>query len=144
MGGCRFNPRSVLLPCFYKLARPGLTPLLAAVVELASDPTASTPNQAVEVLLTNAANPNASRDEKGYTPLHLATEGGCTVACRLLTDAKANVFAKTAEGESPLHLAAEHGHVDIIPTLASIAIAKDGYWGLSTRTKSTPKPCDPH
>jgi hypothetical protein len=60
----------------------------------------------VRQLLKNDPNLVFSRDEDGFTPLHLAAANGYKSMVEFLLTTKANVNAKDNAGSTPLHQAA--------------------------------------
>ncbi len=73
----------------------------------------------VRQLLKNDPNLVASRDENGFTPLHLAAANGYESMVELLLSTKADVNAKDNAGSTPLHqaAAADGEHSDIVELL---------------------------
>jgi cytohesin len=61
----------------------------------------------------------SSRDENGFTPLHLAAANGYKSMVEFLLTTKADVNAKDNAGSTPLHqaAAADGGHSDIVELL---------------------------
>ncbi len=57
--------------------------------------------EAVKYLLSKRANVNA-KEEKGGTPLHIATQSGCIEAMKMLIQLKANINAVDLDGSTPL------------------------------------------
>jgi len=58
-----------------------------------------------------------SRDDTGWTPLHLAAQKGFKEVAELLLANKAQVNAKSKRGDTPLHWAAVNGHKDVAELL---------------------------
>ena len=72
----------------------------------------------VRQLLKNDPNLVFSRDEDGFTPLHLAAANGYKSMVEFLLTTKADVNAKDNAGSTPLHQAAADGeHSDIVELL---------------------------
>lgn len=73
----------------------------------------------VRQLLKNDPNLVASRDENGFTPLHLAAANGYESMVEFLLSTKADVNAKDNAGSTPLHqaAAADGEHRDIVELL---------------------------
>ena len=73
----------------------------------------------VRQLLKNDPNLVASRDENGFTPLHLAAANGYESMVEFLLSTKADVNAKDNAGSTPLHqaAAADGEHSDIVELL---------------------------
>jgi ankyrin repeat protein len=59
----------------------------------------------------------SSKDDFGWTPLHLAATYGHKPAAQLLLDNKADINAKDINGDTPLHLAAFYGYKDVVELL---------------------------
>lgn len=68
------------------------------------------------VLIEHGANVNA-RDDKGFTPLHMAALTGHLPVVRLLLSKRAQVDAKSTKGASPLYKAAEAGQLETVSVL---------------------------
>jgi ankyrin repeat protein len=58
-----------------------------------------------------------TRDQDGYTPLHLASSDGNVNVVRVLLDAGAIVDATNIDGYTPLHYASSDGHVNMARVL---------------------------
>ena len=73
----------------------------------------------VRQLLKNDPSLVSSRDENGFTPLHLAAANGYKSMVEFLLGAKADVNAKDDAGSTPMHqaAAAEGEHGDIVELL---------------------------
>ncbi len=70
-----------------------------------------------QLLMDGAADPNLC-DERGHTPLHLATGMGHYDIVRLLLLKGADVNAANPQGQTPLHFAAIYGLTDVARVLA--------------------------
>jgi len=70
----------------------------------------------VNVALGEKANINA-RDEKGYTPLHLAACSIASDVIKLLIERGADINAQDSEGRTPLHVAAQYGRYNAAEAL---------------------------
>eukprot|EP00742_Colponemidia_sp_Colp-10_P020412 GILJ01023782.1.p1 GENE.GILJ01023782.1~~GILJ01023782.1.p1 ORF type:complete len:390 (+),score=55.13 GILJ01023782.1:35-1171(+) len=69
--------------------------------------------------LLDAGSDLEARNEKRYTPLHLAAHFGNRAAIPILYNEGGNPLALTQEGCTPLHEAAFNGHVECAEELAS-------------------------
>jgi len=70
----------------------------------------------VKKLLRRGADIN-SKDEKGFTPLHLAAFYGHKQVLEFLIDNGAEINSRDKEGYTPLHLAAQIGDPEIVELL---------------------------
>ena len=68
---------------------------------------------ACEYLLLNGSQIDIN-DENGYTPLHLATEKGCTAQAYLLLKHRAKHDIIANNGKKPLDIAVEQANADIV------------------------------
>ena len=102
-----------------------------AVAPVAADPIhdAAKAGDVAEVkkLLASGVKVGAKEEERGWTPLHLAT----LEVAKVLLKAGAKVDARTTAGVTPLHTAAWTGRADVIKFLLSAGAAanakdKDG------------------
>jgi uncharacterized protein len=71
----------------------------------------------VKELLKNDPNLVFSKDEDGFTPLHLAAANGHTGIVEFLLTTRAEVNSKDNAGSTPLHQAAAGQHNDIVELL---------------------------
>ena len=68
-------------------------------------------------------------NDKGWTPLHLAADGGSVEVASALLDAGAPPSARNGSGLTPLHIAALMGRVDVARLLLARGadpVASDG------------------
>lgn len=68
---------------------------------------------ACEYLLLNGIQIDAV-DANGYTPLHLATEKGCTSQAYLLLKHRAKHDISAMDGKKPIDIAVEQANADIV------------------------------
>jgi hypothetical protein len=78
--------------------------------------TSSNGVEILKLLLASKADVNA-RAEYRQTPIHMAADGGNTVALKLLVEHQADVNAQRRDRKTPLHLAASKGHIEIVKIL---------------------------
>ena len=74
---------------------------------------------ACEYLLVNGATIDVC-DIKNYTPLHLATEKGCTAQAYLLLKHKAKHDIVADNGKMPIDIAVDQANADIVTLYALI------------------------
>lgn len=65
----------------------------------------------------------SSKDEKGFTPLHIATKGGHLEVVKWLAVNGASLNEETPTGYTSIHLAAMSGHVNCLMVLAALGAA---------------------
>lgn len=106
-------------PCAQEAARAAPAPLAARRPELGAKLVAAVrAGRAEEArrLLEEGADPNA-RDERGFTPLHIACARGDAGIAELLLERGADPNAVGAAGVTPLHVAAYGGHRGVVELL---------------------------
>jgi uncharacterized protein len=64
------------------------------------------------------------QDERGWTPLILAAQNGCTSIVKHLLDAGVAVDAPDHAGRCALHWAAERGHADVVTMLINTMVER--------------------
>jgi ankyrin repeat protein len=74
-------------------------------------------DQALEMLLTHGADPNAADPAQGFTALHLAAMSRKTGAMSLLLKHGAKVNAQAKDGRSPLHFAVMNSNQEVAAVL---------------------------
>jgi len=87
----------------------------------------------VEKWIQKGANVN-QKNEKGYTPLHIASTYGHIGIVNLLIEKGTNINEKADNGATPLHLASKFGHKNIVELL----IEKDAIINVKKRNGETP------
>lgn len=68
---------------------------------------------ACEFLILNGSHIDIN-DERGFTPLHLATEKGCTAQAYLLLKHRAKHDIIAHNGQKPIDIAVEQANADIV------------------------------
>ena len=88
----------------------------------------------VRALLKDAPYLVFSKDNSGYTPLHLAAQMDHKDVAGLLLADKAEVDARAVNGRTPLYVAAIYGHKDV----AELLLAHDAEVNAKNKDGGTP------
>jgi len=77
----------------------------------------------IKILMYHGANVNSIKEKNGYTPLHVAVEGGQFEICKYLIAHGAIVNKRTKDGLSSYDLALINGHLVIVKFFS-----QNNYW----------------
>lgn len=102
----------------------GWTPLMLAAFEGNT--------HVVGMFLEKGASVSIFSKDSGHSPLHLSARQGHVVVTEMLTNAGADLEARSADGYTPLHLAAEQGHWEVIVALIEAGAKIDPRMGGET------------